>query len=407
MRDSDPSISHCEAPELSNSTSFVNTGSLLGVALLFTIMVPSVASAERVALLPLGGRADSERLDEIGGTMARALRARGHEVVGTTTTVPHPPTSAQLEELGASSRAVYVVTAEVEPLRAQYRLHIHVFYRPAGRLEELVATVMDAEEEERLADILSSMVRRQGLGEDALRLTGQEDPAEAARLEEERRQREAAEAARLEEEARAQREAEEAAQREEAERLEREAAEAARLEEEALAQREAEEARTEQEAWDERVPYGGDAPWMVQVVLGGGYAAGLAQLPSGAQAGGGLFDLGLRAGRSFEGLDGFELRGGLDFATGAFTAVGIHVGAAWLGSFFLEPIFIGLGGEIGVIFTVTGARDVGFSGRVSALFAWRPAEHISLEVSIPELGYVSPGTGAVTIGASVRAGYRF
>ena len=41
----------------------------------------------------------------------------------------------------------------------------------------------------------------------------------------------------------------------------------------------------------------------------------------------------------------FDLR---DFHTGAFTALGIHAGAAWLGSFFTDPIFIGLGGEVGV-----------------------------------------------------------
>ena len=126
-----------------------------------------------------------------------------------------------------------------------------------------------------------------------------------------------------------------------------------------------------------------------------------------AQGGGGLFDLGLRLGRTFEGLDGFELRGGLDFATGAFAAIGLHVGAAWLGSFLVEPLFIGLGAEVGVLFTLTGARDVAFSGRISALWAWRPVENFYLEVSVPELGYVSPGAGAVTIGASARGGVRF
>jgi hypothetical protein len=30
-----------------------------------------------------------------------------------------------------------------------------------------------------------------------------------------------------------------------------------------------------------------------------------------------------------------------------------------------------------------------------------------LEASIPEIGILSPGVGAFTIGASVRAGYRF
>jgi hypothetical protein len=36
-----------------------------------------------------------------------------------------------------------------------------------------------------------------------------------------------------------------------------------------------------------------------------------------------------------------------------------------------------------------------------------PVEHFSIEVSLPELGYVSNGPGAVTFGASARLGYRF
>jgi hypothetical protein len=126
-----------------------------------------------------------------------------------------------------------------------------------------------------------------------------------------------------------------------------------------------------------------------------------------AASGGGLFDISVRVGRTFDGVEGFELRGGIDFTGGMLMGLGIHVGAAWLGSFFVEPVYIGVGGEVGVIFTFTGSRDVGFSGRVGALFAWRPAEHIVLEASIPELGILSPGSGLVTIGASLRAAYRF
>jgi hypothetical protein len=269
-----------------------------------------------------------------------------------------------------------------------------------GRLEELVATVLSAEERARVSDILSSMVRREGLGEDALRLTGEEDPDAATR-------RDAEERARLEAEAAAQREAEEAARLEAEAQARREAEEAARQEAEEQARREEAERRRLEEAWNGRVQYGADAPWMAQLVVGGRYAAILGQLPAGAQGGGGLFDLGLRIGRTFEGLDGLELRGGLDFATGAFTALGLHVGVAWLGSFFTEPVFIGLGGEVGVIFTLTGARDVGFSGRASALIAWRPTDRFYVEASLPEVGVVTPGSGAVTIGASLRAGYRF
>ncbi len=352
----------------------MNARSLCASILAFTILAaPALAAADSVALLPLSGNVDQDRLEAIEGRLGELLREQGHRLAPppASATIGHPPTSAQMEAIAESSRATYVITGEIEPMRGQYRLHVHVYYRPAGRLEELLVTVLEAEERERLADVLRSMVRREGLGEDAVRLTGDEDPEERARQESEEAARRAAE----EEEA-ARRAAEE------------------------------EEARRAREAFDARVPYGADGDWMVQLSLGGRYAGTLGQLPSGG-GGGGLFDAALRLGRSFEGLDGFELRGGVGFTTGAFTGLGIHVGAAWLGSFLVEPIFIGLGGDVGVIFTFTGARDVGFTAQVSALFAWRPAEHFYLEASIPELGYASPGAGVLSIGASLRAGYRF
>ncbi|MCB9595450.1 MAG: hypothetical protein H6719_22205 [Sandaracinaceae bacterium] len=388
----------------------MNGRSLIGAFLAFTILAaPTLAFADSVALLPLQGNVDQDRLDAIEQVVSEVLRAEGHRLAPppATTRIDHPPSTAQLEAIADSVRANYVLTAEVEPMRGQYRLNVHVYARAAGRTEELLVTVLEAEERARLTDVLRSMVRPEGLADDALRLTGEETPEDRAR-------REAEEAARREAEAREALDAEERARLEAEEAARREAEAAAALAAEEEARREAaaaaaaeEEARRQREAFASRVPYGADGDWMVQVALGGRYAGTLANLPAGAQGGGGLFDVGLQLGRTFEGIDGFELRGGLDFATGAFTGLGLHVGAAWLGSLFVEPVFIGLGGELGVIFTFTGARDVGFAARVSALFAWRPTEHFYLEASLPELGYVSPGAGALTIGASLRAGYRF
>lgn len=356
--------------------------------------LPVLAQADRVVLYPVAGRADDARLREIEERMAAILREQGHTLVPPPT-AERPDSSAGMENVAGATNAAYVVVAEVDPLRAQYRLHLAVYYQPTGRLEDLVATVLEAEERERLSDILSSMVRREGLGEDALRLTGVAPPdAPPGETEEERLRREAEEAARREEEERARREAEEAERR----------------------RREAES------AWASRPQYGSDGHWMLQLQVGGAYAARLGGLPGAVQNDGGLLDVGARLGRSFDGIDGFELRGGFDVITGSFagpvtsdgsapsvgfTALALHAGAAWLGSFFVEPIYIGLGGEIGVVFALTGARNVGFSGRASALFAWRPTEHVVLEASIPEIGVLTPGSGLFSIGASVRAGYRF
>ena len=301
------------------------------LAVILLTLAPGAARADSVALLPLGGRAESDRLESIASTMTEILREQGHRIANARVAeVEHPPSRAALEEVATGANATYVVVGEVEPLRAQYRLHIHVYYRGSGRLEDLVVTVLESEERARLSDILSSMVRSEGLGEDALRLTGTEpegdpDPPDTE-TEEERRQREAEEAARREAEERERREAEER-ERQEAEERERQEAEAQ---------------RTAAEAWNARVQYGADAPWLLQLGAGGGYAFNLGQLPAASlQGGGGLFMAGARVGRTFEGIDGFEVRAGIDFWSGAFTALGIHVGVAWLGSFFVEPIFIG------------------------------------------------------------------
>lgn len=372
--------------------------------------LPVLAQADRVVLYPVAGSADDARLQEIEQQLSQILTEQGHTLVAPTTS-ERPTTSAAMQSVADATNANYVVVAEVAPLRAQYRLQVHVYYRPAGRAEELVATVLEAEERARLSDIMSSMVRREGLGEDALRLTGTGEPEPPpGETDEERARREAEEAARREEEERARREAEEAARLEAEEQARREAEEAARREQEAAS------------AWGSRVQYGTDGHWMLQLQVGGGYATRLGSLPGAVQSDGGLLDIGARVGRTFDGVEGFELRGGLDVITGSFagpvtsggsapavgfTGLALHVGAAWLGSFFVEPIYIGLGGEVGVIFSLTGARDVGFSGRAGALFAWRPVPHFYLEASLPELGILSPGSGVFSIGASVHAGYRF
>lgn len=374
--------------------------------------LPCAAHADRVVLYPVTGRAEQDRLDAIHALLGDILREQGHTVV-LPASAERPLTSSAMEAAASVANASYVVVADVDPLRAQYRMHIHVYYRPHGRLEDLVVTVLEADERTRLSDVASSMVRREGLGDDALRLTGGEAPtrpSEPEESEEERLRREEEERRRLEEEERARREAEEAARLEEEERARREAEERVRREQDA------------QRAWNERLRYGADGRWMAQLLVGGSYAVRLSPLRNAMQNDGGLFDIGARVGRTFEGLEGFELRGGIDLLTGefagvvvdggsapsvGFTGLALHAGAAWLGSFFVEPIYLGAYGEVGVLFTFTGARDVGFSGRVGALVAWRPVENIVLEAALPELGIVTPGSGAFTIGTSVRASYRF
>lgn len=378
-------------------------------ALLVVSVLANRAHADRVVLYPIGGRAEQTRLDEIYGLLSTILREQGHTIVPPPSG-ERPRASAAMQSAAEATNAAYVIVARVDPLRAQYRMHVFVYYRPFGRLEELVVTVLEAEEQERLSDVMSSMVRREGLGEDALRLTGVEPTTPPLETEEERSEDD--------EEARR--------AREEEERLRREAEEAARLEEEERARREAEEEarrRAEAErAWNARLQYGIDGPWMVQAQLGGSYAVRLSQLANAERDDGGLLNIGVRLGRTFEGIDGFELRGGFDLITGelagirlpdgtqpalGYTALALHAGAAWLGSFLVEPLYFGAAAEIGVVFSLTGLREAGFSARLSPLVAWRPAENIMLEASVLELSVLTPGSGIFSLGGSLRAGYRF
>jgi hypothetical protein len=365
-------------------------------------LAPAVAHADRVVLYPVSGRADPDRLEAVEDRIADAIRAAGHEVLappGGLGVTDRPSTSAQMGGVATASGATYVVLAEVEPLRGQYRLHVRVGYQPTERAEDLVVTVMDAEEEARLRDVLGAMLRPDGLGEDAVRLTGEPDPAA-----------EEAERRRREEEERAAREAEEARlAEEEAAREAREAEEARRAEEEAA--REAREQRErEREAWSQRATYGSDGEWLLMLGGEGSYAFGFSQRSVAGvtrDTGGGLGLIQARVGRAFSGTDGLELRGGVDVVLGTIGGLNIVLGGVWQFSPFLEPIRIGVTLEVGASFTFTGARDAGFLVRGGAVASWAPTRQLQIELALPEIGVITNGPGAFLIGAALRVGYRF
>ena len=384
-------------------------------SLLLPWLVPSTARAERVVLFPVTGNADQDVLDEAEDALESAIRRVGHGRALTPGGVAAsaPTTSAQMEGIAASAQARYVVVPSLEPMPGQYRLHLIVGHD--GRVEELLVNVARAEEAARLDDVLRSMLRPEGLGDDALRLSGVETEDERARREaEERARREAeagaaseAEAARLEQERRAA-EAEAARRAEEEAQRAREAAEQARQEEEARRAREA-------SAWENRPQLGSDGPTVVMLgVLGGGLvpvgtsgpqpSGGTVRPPSGALA---VAAIQARVGHALSGTGGLELRGGLDVLVGGTSGLGIVVGASYQLTPFTAPLHIGAMVELGLNILFTGPQDAGFVGRVSAIASWMPVEHFSIEVSLPELGYVSNGPGAVTFGASARLGYRF
>lgn len=400
---------------MAGSRSHLGASTLVLALLACLLAMPTLAHAERVVLYPVAGDADQDALDEVEDAIEASLRRVGHSRAPTPggITAARPTTSAQMEGIGTSAQARYVVVASIEPMPGQYRLHLVVGHD--GRVEELLVNVMRAEEAARLDDVLRSMLRPEGLGEDALRLSGIETDEDRARREAEEAARREAEAqaardAAAQQDAEARRLAEEEARRhaeEEAQR-ERDAAEQARREEE-------ERRANEASAWDRRPQLGSDGATVIMIgALGGGLApvgtsgpqpsGGAVRPPTGVI---GIGMIQARVGHALSGTGGLELRGGIDILLGGTSGLGILVGASYQLTPFTAPIHLGASLEIGVNFLFTGPQDAGFVGRISAIASFMPVEHLSIEVSLPELGYLSNGPGAVSFGASARIGYRF
>ncbi|GAB4197709.1 MAG: hypothetical protein OHK0013_06150 [Sandaracinaceae bacterium] len=394
---------------------FVLAFASLFVGLAAHAIAPTGALADRVVLYPVTGEADPDALDEVEDALAAAIARVGH----TRVPVPggiratRPATGAQMEGAATSAGARYVVLPDVALMPGQYRLHLVVGYE--GRVEELLVNVLRAEEAARLDDVLRSMLRPAGLGEDALRLSGIETDEERARREAEEAARRAAEeeARRAEEAQRAQEERQRA--EEEARRAAEEEAARARAAEEQAQRAEAERRQREQEAWDRRAVLGTDGPWAVMAgVLGGGLAPigvsgpqpamGAVRPPSGVV---GIGMVQARVAHALSGTGGLELRGGLDILFGGTAGLSLVVGASYRATPLVAPFHVGAVLELGVNFLFTGPQDAGFVGRISAIASYAPVEHLTIEVSLPELGYLSNGPGAVMFGGSARIGYRF
>jgi hypothetical protein len=384
------------------------------VAALFTIGLAwlagtSVARADRVVLYSLTGSGTEDRIDQIETALSDAIAALGHSVA-----VPHgarPATASEMDGIAMAASADYVLVPYLASWStAEYRLHLAVGHE--GRVEELVVDVRAAEEASRLRDVLGCLLRPEGLSDDVLRLAGVETDEERAAREAAEAEASAAaaardaadEAARLAEEERLRAE-EEAARLAAEEEERRRAEEAARLAEEEARRAAEAAALTEAERWNARPQYGSDGAWLLSLGVEGAGFASFQTHPRTGRGGGGLGVIQARVARLL--VEGFELRGGLDVFFGDTAGLDLQLGAAYHFSPFLDPVYLGVQAEAGVSFLFSGPRDVGFLFRVSATLGWSPTEHFYLELAVPEIGVMTNGVGALLMGASLRAGYRF
>ena len=342
---------------------------------------PSQARADRVVLIrpttPDEGFEIESRLDDLEDVLAQAIQANGHAALTEQGNVdpnaPPPTTANQLKAVADLQNALFVVTAELHSRTAStYRVRVRVGYAPESRLEEIDVLVPDNAELPRLIDVLGSMLRPEGLGDDAVRLAqepeipseNQEPPTEPETTSETEDDVAAREAAAAEE--------------------------ARRLQDEANAE----------EAWQGRERYAQPGSWMVSA---GVDIRPLVAFPSD-RSGGVLGSLSLRGGRSFSGLDGFEVRAVLDLTIGAQSGFAIGPGAVYMWSPFSGvPIHLGASVELGLAQALTGNRVPQFFARIAPIGAWRLIDQFFLEATLLEVQVLSANGGALTLGASVRA----
>lgn len=372
----------------------------------FTILVaalaiPTVALAETVELFPVGGTAEGSTLTMAQSHIRQAITSLGHTVIEGSGT--RPATAAEFTAAASSTHAVYVVLADIEPHPGHYGLHVWVGSVDAQRVEELYVDVLLDDEDARLHDVLGSMLRPQGLADDALRLSAEETDAERAR-------RLAAEAAARQAELDRQHQAEsDAAAAAEAQRRADEA-ERQRLADEERQRQEAAAhaaAETAQQAWDHRPLYGAGGAWMVQIGGAGGGAVQYGAHNPHVPDAGALGLVQARVGRAIDGTGGLELRAGADIFFGLGTGLDLMIGATYQFTPFTAPIHIGAIAELGLSIAFQGPKDVGFLFRAGAVASWNPVGGLYLEVALPELGVMTNGTGALVFGGALRVGYRF
>jgi hypothetical protein len=364
-------------------------------------LAPSAAWAETVELFPVGGTAEGSTLTMAASHIRQTITALGHTVVEGSGT--RPTTAAEFTAAASSSNAVYVVIADIEPHPGHYGLHVWVGSVDAQRVEELMVDVLYDDEDARLRDVLGSMLRPQGLADDALRLSAEETDAERAR-------RLAAEEAARQAEAERQRQADaDAAAAAEAQRRadEAEAARVADEERQRREQAEREAAEAAQHTWENRPLYGAGGAWMVQIGGAGGGAIQYANHNPHVPDGGALGLVQARIGRTIDGTGGLELRGGADVFFGLGAGLDLMIGATYQFTPFVEPIHIGAIAELGLSIAFQGPRDVGFVFRAGAVVSWNPVDHLYFELALPELGVMTNGTGELVFGGALRIGYRF
>jgi hypothetical protein len=134
------------------------------------------ASADRVAVLPTRGPDDGGARSAVDVEVTRALVAKGHSVV------PEAETKAALgavgdkvadtheeyQQVGAATKADWVVVGTVEPAVVTSRLEITALLVSQGRVESVAREVEKARSLEQTQEMIAVLLRPEGIGAGAL-----------------------------------------------------------------------------------------------------------------------------------------------------------------------------------------------------------------------------------------------
>ena len=346
-------------------------------------LLASPAGADRVVVIGARGEAPPEAIDAIDDAITQAVVDVGHEAVSEAWAtdaaedeLPSDPNEMRaVAEIQNAGWLVIPTVLGTSP--GAYTLRLRVGYASATRVEELEVEVRASRERARLMEVLGALLRPAGLGDDRALLAGEDTRAREAEA--------GAAAVGAEVPVDAQTEAGEAEARE------------------AFEQREQDRADAEESArWESRERYG-DPRWVI--------LAGLGVRPivaHDAGQGGAIGVVDLELGWALSGVKGLELRAGLELDYGAINALAITAGAVYLASPFADaPVHLGAGLAIGLVGAWSGAKGAGFQIDAGAMASWRFSGKWYLEGTLPELTYVTNGSGAFGIGMSVRLGRRF
>jgi hypothetical protein len=344
----------------------------------------SAASADRVVVLPPQGDAPQERLDHIEEQLFAAVRAAGHEPLSERGMAGAPAEPGPLPESGNELRAIaelqgaeWSVAPRVTSSGSRaYWLELRVGYAPETRLETLETEVRLSRETARLAEVLDALLRPEGVNGRAEDLAGEDEAA---------------------------RQAEEAAEEDEPEPQPEPVDEDGSPDEERERIKKGPLPELDEPLLPSDPRYGDGGSLHLQV----GYGLRPIVKHSDRALGGMAQAIEIKVGHSFDSLPGFELRAGFDGVFGDTSGFSLYGGAVYLMTPFDVPLHLGAGAELGMHKATTGNDVAQFMARLSPVVSFRVVSDLYVEAALPELMYLSANDGALTVGGSVRVGWRF